>query len=901
MFRRVLRVLFWLFLLVAGAGLAYSFTDAFGARWRGFVLDALAERGVHADFGRFSLHPLEGLVASEVKIFSDESRQLPLMSIDRISLDLDQGRLLERKVFINGIDVTGGTLALPLNPSNPDSTRLELRDLEARILLEGGQLQILKASGTLAGLSVTIQGNIQLPPKKLRKPGEEEPKPKLTTAERIAMVQAQRGHIENALKWINRFSFATPPKIEIQINAEAERMEQAVGRATFQAQGAAYGSYSCTQVSARVDYDAGDVQLRQLLLKDALGTFDGSGTWRRGDEAAEFRVLSTGDLAGLAKAVFDSDALKEVVFYQSTPPTLALEGRWYVEGPRAGTAQPADVLGSFQCDRFTTRGEVFDGVNGKFGLDAEGFYFRDGLLRHEAGTLAFQIMKRARDGLRYQAALKMEPRAFLPFIERKEQRELIERFGFHERSSIFVLLDGYAADGNPRHLHHTGKAELKAFTFRGMDVVSGSADVDVLGRVTTLSNIKLERPQGSGQARSVVINGDTRQVILTGVSGTLDPVPIVACFAPEPAKHISKYGFSADTTVEMSGIVGMKKEIPCDFTVNFRSPRGSARYQLWGKDYRIAAPTGTISYQHSTLQFDVKGSVFDGPLHAQGKVSLNSRDPGYEVSLRSARFPFDVLGKDVPFEDLKADVTSGSGRAPFQVSANLLGGTFSMEGALDLSAKPHPYRGQVNINGVSFKRFAQIYAPTHESEGDLTGHFNFTGILDDWRALKGNGVTIILNGNLYALPILGPLTPLLGALLPSPIRGYNIAKEANCTFRVADGFIVTDDIEALTSTFRLVSSGSIDFLQDQIDFNAQARVRGLPGLVLRPVSQLLEFKGEGTVRTPQWKPHLFGLTNTSEGRRPPSKEELDATLRANGTQPEPEKKSRNPFNLFNRK
>lgn len=904
MLRRVLRVLFWLILLVAGAGVAYSFTDAFGARWRGFVLEALAERGIHADFGKFSLHPLEGLVASEVRVYSDATRQLPLLTVDRISLDVDQGRLLERKIYITGIDVAGATVALPLNPADVKSTRLELRELEARVLLEGGQVQILKARGLLAGLKVSIQGNIRLAAKKPEDEKKDEKKPKLTTTERVAMVQAQRGRIESALKWINRFSFASPPVIEVQIDGDADRMEQATGRATFRAGGAAYGSYSCSEVNARLDYDAGNVQLRQLLLKDALGTFDASGTWRRGDEAAEFRVLTSGDLAGLAEAVLDSDALKEVVFYEGAPPTLAAEGRWFIEGPRAGSAAPVDVLGTFQCDRFTTRGAVFDGVAARFGVNGEGFYIRDGLLRHETGTLAFQTMKRQGDGLRYQAALKMEPRAFLPFVVRKEQRDLIERFGFHERSSIFVLLDGHAPDGDPRKLKHTGHAELKSFTYRGMEVVAGRAEVEVEGRVTKLSNVTLERPQGQGAAKSVIIDGNRAQVILEGVGGTLDPVPMVACFATEPAKHIAKYGFSADTTVEVAGVIGMRKEVPSDFQVSFRSPKGSARYALWGKDYRIASPTGIITFKDSRLGFDIKGSVFDGPLHAKGSVGMGAGKAGYEVTLRSARFPFEVLGKQVPFEDLKADVTSGSGRAPFSVSAGLLGGTFSMEGALDLGREPHPYRGEVKINGVSFKRFAQIYAPDHESEGDLTGHFNFTGVLNDWKALKGSGVTIILNGNLYALPILGPLTPLLGALMPTPIRGYNIAKEANCTFRVADGFVVTDDIEALTSTFRLVSSGSVDFLNDEIDFEAQARVRGLPGLVLRPVSQLLEFKGEGTVGNPQWKPHLFGLTNTREGRRPPTKEELDAAMKANGTEPQPapgsEKKNRNPFGIFNR-
>lgn len=900
--RRILTVLFWTLLLLVGAGVAYSFTDSFGARWRGFVLEALAERGIHADFERFGLHPLDGLVARGVKVYSDSSRDQILLSVDRISLDIDQGRLLEKKIYINGLDVHGATVALPLNPTNPKGTHLELSDFSARVLLDADQLQIIKAEGMLAGLSVFIQGNIKLPPKKLGKDGREVLKPKVTASERLAMVQARREQIQAGLNWMKRFSFATPPRLDVRIEADAEKIDEASGSLRFHTHGVSYGSYACSEVSAELDYDAGMVQLRRFLLRDGLGTLDASGMWRRGEESAQFRVLATADLPGLAKAVLDTDVLHEVVFYESAPPEISLDGRWFLTGPKAGRPVPFEVLGRLRCDRFNTRGEVFEGISCLFGISPEGYYVRDGLLRNNTGTLAFQVMGREGDGLRYQAALKMEPRSFLPFVEKKELRDLIDRFGFHERSSIFVLMDGVSPDGSPRNLVHSGRAELKSFTYRGAEFESVQANLELQGKVQKFTDIVFTRPQGSGVAKSVVVDGNTRQVTLSGASGTLDPVPIVACFAPDPARHISTYEFSQNTNVEISGVIATRKEARSDFQVKFQSPKGTAKYVLWGKDYRIASPSGVVSFRDGVLGFDVKGSVFGGALEARGEVGLTTGKAGYEVTLRAERFPFEVIGKDVPFENLKADVTSAKGEAPFDVSADLLGGKFTLKGILDLGREPHPYRGELQVNGVSFKKFAQIYSPQHDSEGDLTGHFKFTGVLDNWKALKGSGVTIILNGNLYALPILGPLTPLLGAILPSPIRGYNVAKEANCTFRVADGFIVTEDIEALTSAFRLVSSGSIDFLNDQIDFKAQARMRGLPGIVFRPVSQLLEFKGEGTVANPQWKPHLFGLTNTEEGRKPPTEAELDAAARegqGNGMKEEPSKQKPR-FNLFNR-
>ena len=912
MLGRLMRTLFWLFLLAVGAGIAYSFTDAFGARWRDFVIDALADRGVFVDFKRFGLHPLDGLVAEDIRVFKDASREHTLLYVDRLSLDIDQGRILEKKIYINGIDVHRATVSLPLDPDNDEASRLEIKNLSARVLLDSQHVDIVKAEGDMEGFHLALDGNIKLPPKKPAKDSDGKDKKTATPAQRMATIQAKRPQIEKVFSYLKRFSFSKTPVIRVHVVADAMQMEHASGSVQFDADGAAYAGYTASGISAKLEYQDGHVQLKHLSLKDSLGALDASGSWQREAEAVEFCVQTSADLPGLAKAVLNSDALHEVVFYEKTPPEVNLEGRYFVQGPKSKLTLPVELTGTVQCGRFNTRGEVFDGISGVFGVTPEGFYIREGLLRHATGTFAFQVMNHSDSGLKYQAALKMEPRAFLPFITRKEQRELIERFHFNERSSIFVLMDGYALDGAPRSLVHSGKAELRDFVYRDTSFVSARGNLEIAGRVQVLKDVELVREDGRGTAEQVVIDNNFGQVILTGAKAILDPVPLVRCFAPPIAKNISKYQFSSDTMSEVKGIIPMRKTSVSDFAVTFSSPKGHAMYELWGKNYKIARPTGTITFKEGRLGYNVSGSVFGGDMNATGDVEISTGKSGYNVKFRAERFPFEVIGKDVPFENVKADVTSSDNEAPFDVTADLLGGRFSLKGRLDLTDKPHPYQGELRAEAVSFQRFAQIYSPTHESEGDLTGHFKFSGRLEDWKALKGNGVMIILNGNLYAVPILGPLTPLLGTILPSPIRGYNVAKEANCTFRVADGFVVTEDVEALTSTFKIVSSGAIDFLKDDIDFTAQVRVRGLPGFVLRPVSQLLEYKAEGSVGNPTWKPHLFGLTGDSEGRQRPTEAQLDAaakegdrSMQKDGQKPgestPPKESDRRPiFKFFNR-
>jgi hypothetical protein len=872
------------------------------------VIQALEDRGIYADFSGLILHPLEGIVARDVKVYSDENHELMLLAIDRLSLEIDHGRLLDKKIYIKGIEVRQANVSLPLSDDRQSKERLEVLDLSARVLLGDERLEVVRASGLCAGVRLELSGSLKLKPKGPPKPPN--PSANKDAVKRIAALAGYRSEIEKGLEALAQFKFTEPPLLRLQVAADLQHLDQSTAHVDLSLGQVTFRSYTCESGKVSLNYRQGYLHLRQLELKDTVGTLDGSATWVPGAEAADFRLTSRCDILGLAGAIVKSDALHEVVFYDQLPPDITVEGRCFVNGDKAKQPSPVELTGSFQSGRLTTRGEMFESASATFGLSPEGFYLRDALLRHPTGTLAFQVMKHRRQGLRYQAALKMQPKPFLPFIVRKELRELIERFAFNDKSDIFVLMEGHAPDGEPRSLVNDGHVELRDFRYRGEAFQAATLQLQLAGRVQVLKDIRVARPDGKVTAKQVIIDGNLKQAILDDIKAECDPIPLLRCFAPHVVSQVSRYRFTPDTLTSAQGRVSTAPNGgPSDLNVDFRTPKGSAVYQLWGKDYKIGQPIGKIALKANRLGFDITGKVFQGELVAKGSVHLGSTTPIYEVNVKADSFPYEVLGKDLPFEQLNAEVVSDGRNAPFNISANLLGGKFSLAGDINTAAQPSPYNGKLAVDAVSFKRFAGIYSPGNESEGDLTGHFDFTGKLDDWRALKGSGVMIILNGNLYAIPVLGPLTPLLGAFLPSPIRGYNLAKEANCTFTVSDGFVVTEDVEALTSTFRIVASGSIDFLHDDLDFNAQARMRGIPGLVLRPVSQLLEYKAEGSFSDPKWKPHLFGLTNQTDPRKRPSEKELEAAAASaaaanqpTNTPPPPSAPAkRRPFQLFRNK
>ena len=837
------------------AGVAYSFTDNFADRWRTFVIDQFEERGVHLDFHRLGFS-LAGLVAREVRIFSDPERKQMLVSMDRLNLDIDYGKLTEKQFFVEGLELSQANVSLPLDPADEKQGKLELTGFNARLYFMDDRLDIRRAEGDLAGVHVTISGSMLMPPRMRRSGGPKKDRTRRDMVD-LKIIRDQREKIQSALLWLNRFTFAKRPQVVFDINGSLETPESLSATLQFDAEGVRYEGYVCKHLSATAEYHDHLLDVRRVLLRDSVGTFEASATWPVQGDEVQFRVATTADLPQIARSFFQNEELREVVIYQSSPPSLTLEGKWFIRGPKAGPKRPVEALGQIRFGRFTTRGEVFDGLAASFGVTPTGYYIRDAMLRHKTGSLSLQAMSQQVEGFKYRAVLKMDPHAFLPFASEAVTRDMIRRFEFVDTSTVFVQIEGSGTEASLAACMNKGRVELHDFKYQGIDFDSWSGDLEIFNRKLILRDVSMIPREGKAFAQQVIVDNDAKTVTLVGIKGKVDPVPLTSCFTRKVAESLVKYRFGLETEVELGGTIGFKDPKLNDFTIRFTAPTGTATYPLWNRDYTIQAPSGSFHIKGPQMTYDVKGRVFGGPMKATGHVAF--AQPGYSVELEAGEFRQMVLGKDLPLTALKASVKSGDQGAPFNISGRVLGGALTMKGEMDKDS----YKGELHLNAMSFERFAKMYTPSYVSEGDITGNFQFAGKPGDWKALRGSGVLIILNGNLYALPVLGPLTPLLGALLPSQIKGYNVAREASCNFSVGDGLIVTDDFEALTSAFKLVADGNVDFLNDNIDFTAQARVRGLPGLVLRPVSELLEFRGEGSIGKPHWRPRYLSIGSGS--------------------------------------
>jgi len=849
-------ILFTLLFGVVG-GAMYVQSAGFSVKWRAFVMEQFESHGIHLELDRLMLDPLEGIVARNIRVYAEKEHRTLLAVVDRLNLELDYSKAWQREVTLESLDLRKASLQFPIDPDDPKSETLALKDLNARLFLVGDRVEIRKADGDLYGLRISVTGSLLRPPPHEKTPEEEAREAELRR-KRLALLKARRQAIIEVARALRHFETARAPTLMIEVNGDLEKPEELNATLHLSAGGLRHGTYKCDELEAVATYADESIDLTRLYLKDHLGDIEASASHVIGSETIDFHLRSSADLPALASAILEQDALHEVVFYE--PFEINADGQYLF-----GKASPKDAFvpvrctGTLHAGRFASRGEIIDSLALNFGLAPEGIYLRDLLLRHKTGTLGLKAMWKKDEGLHYKALLQMDPNVFMPFAKLPQTKAILKRFEFSDETSIFAEISGESPTTDIHMGANGGRVELHNFKYRGTGFKRVEANVSFTGETHTYRNLVIERPEGNASADEVHVDDHAHTVKLTKVVSEVDPVALVSCFAQDTADVIARYRFDRHPHAEVDGTVATEGG-GSNVHVKFRGP-GVAHYMLWGEDYTVSRPTGDLVFNGPLLAYDITGSLFGKDMQAKGNVDLSPMANDYTVNFKAGLFPYEVFGKPLPFGNVVTKVVCKKGFADFDVKAKLFDGSFSLKGRMDDNKQPQPYTGELRVDAISFNKFARVYSPEFDTEGDLTGHTEFTGKLNDWKSLKGKGAVVILNSNLYAVPILGPLTPLLAALLPTPIKGFNVAKSADATFVLDDGFLTTDDLEALTAVFRLVVKGKVDYLEDRIFFHAQAKFRGLPGLVLFPVSEILEYTGEGTVGTPVWRPRYFSTSS----------------------------------------
>ncbi len=360
--------------------------------------------------------------------------------------------------------------------------------------------------------------------------------------------------------------------------------------------------------------------------------------------------------------------------------------------------------------------------------------------------------------------------------------------------SPFIRLEARGASTDPHTWNASGEVRLRRAVYRGVSLKSAAASLHFDNMILAGDHFRIERDEGSG-AGAFSYDFTRHEVRLTGVKATLNPAEVTAWIDPMVMRNVAPYHFKASPAVAVNGTVQLSGGTNTNLEIVVDAPSGM-NYLFLRKNLSSSSISGRLLFTEDRLQIlDLDAALFEGRVRGGADISLARHDPRF-----SAR---------------------------------------------------------IEASDVDFEKLAELYFDYSDSKGVLNGRYDFTGFGDDARAMKGRGEVTVTDGNVFAIPIFGPLSGFLNEVVPGV--GYNVAHKASATFDIKDGVIDTRNFVVDGRGFTMLGGGRVHFLDDKLNFDIRLNAKGLSGALLFPVSKLFEYTSSGTLSRPAWRPKRLPL------------------------------------------
>ena len=337
-----------------------------------------------------------------------------------------------------------------------------------------------------------------------------------------------------------------------------------------------------------------------------------------------------------------------------------------------------------------------------------------------------------------------------------------------------------------------GRIRLGRTAIRGSWMESAVSDFEIGDRCVTYKNFQISGAGGQGTGTFAYDVG-LQEARLDNVRSTMMPEKVLLWIDPKIAQSVVPYRFQAPPASIIQGKVHLKDATKNNLAITLQANSGL--------DYDLLKRT--LHFGRTSAQVNIVGTK------------------------------------------VRADVKR----------AELMGGTAALKAIVSIDPKDPTFGADVAISRVNFAKLTKLYFNFETSKGRVSGAYKFNARTGKENLMRGAGNLRVENGNVFAIPILGPFSEILGSILPGV--AYETAHLATADFTISNEILNTKNFMIEGNGFSMFGSGDIHFMTGKLDMDMRLNAKGLPGLVFFPVSKLLEYVSTGTVSEPAWRPKII--------------------------------------------
>jgi hypothetical protein len=449
-----------------------------------------------------------------------------------------------------------------------------------------------------------------------------------------------------------------------------------------------------------------------------------------------------------------------------------------------------DVIGHAAFGQFSYKTIPFSDLAADFSWDGERTFVRDLRVRHQTGQLRADLLDAPAD-FRLNVESTISPDALRTLVPR-EPNEFLRDWEWQRSPTIRLAIRG--KDRNPENWQGHGTVVLGRSRFRGTWMNSGNTRIHFADGALTCEDLHVSRDEGVGSG-SFTYDFKKHEVRVSNIRSLLNPSDAIFWIDPKFSKTVAPFKFRRPPNVTANGIYQFRGGKNTRLEIKVDGANGMDYFFL-GKTLPFDHVSAQLLFTNDRLQIlDVRGDIFSGTLRGNADISLAKNNPRYHATLA--------------------------------------------------------------VTSADFPRLTNLYFNYYHyrtARGQLSGAYDFDGFGTDARKMHGTGKVGVTNGDVFAIPVLGPISEILNHIVPGV--GYSIARDASAKFAITDGIIHTDDFNVSGQLFSILGHGDIHFLDDKIDLDVRISAKG-PGIVLTPVYKLFEYRAEGSLKKPAWHPKIF--------------------------------------------
>ena len=795
--QRILHIfvrLFFLLTVIFGVWIAvYAYNEGFTKKWRKLIMEEFEKRGIDAEIEKLTIDPFQGLVARNVKIYANEKNKPLLASIDNITLDVDPIKLLRKKQSLNSVEFRNADISIPINPKEPESKKLEIKNLQAKIIIPPDIIEIKDFEGHVNGIRINVMGSLLRSQQRHNNiinpslPGEE-----------ITFIKEGRELIDRALDEINQLDYKknNPPHIQIKFASDLDNPSTTSAIVIINAKDVKRAGYKYKSIYANAEYINSNFNLKELRIDDSKGTLFGDANWPINSKRIPFNIKSTIDFQSLLSSFGNISLLDDITFINS--PQIEAKGELHLGNADLrtdpDTKLQVELIGTVKCGSFISKEILFEEAYADFSYKKNKWYVRNLTLEHASGTANGNFLWDTLSDIQFDTEIKMDPTVFIPFF--KQPPKFLTHLKFEENPTIHLSLKGKGSTTNPINWEAKGYFALGPCHYQKTPLTAATGKIQIDKKEIIIEEFRLDREEGYINGEKAIIGTTNGLVNLKNISGKIFPTKLAAYFSPNIASFLDLYNFVDPPKLEINGIIDTKTNDQSNLKINFDS-KGQAYTNLFKKKIPLDQPKGSILLK------------------------------GKEIILN--------------------------------IETKILEGQISHKGLWEMEKDPNLYSGEIIASNIDFGSLVKLFELPTKTKGILSSNLQFKIPLKEPIKWSGSGSASLIKGNIFSIPILGPLSPMISGVLDQPLAGYSVAQSATLNFLSDQGVIKILNFQALTPGFILNGEGTIDGVNDNLDLEAEMNARGPLRLVGWPISKLLRYKGEGTLKEPKWKPINFSI------------------------------------------